>query len=253
MAQSSGKIALVTGAGSGIGRAAAWALLDAGYSVVFHGRRRARLEEAASARDPDGTRSMVFDTDVSDPEGVGAMFAAVKARFGRLDLLFNNAGGAALGSSIDEVSYEDWMRVVNANLTGTFLCTKHAFALMRAQDPQGGRIINNGSISAQVPRPHSAPYTATKHGVAGLTKSTALDGRPYNIACCELDIGNAATDMTRQMAVGMLQADGSTRAEPRMSVDDVARAVVFMDSLPLETNIPSLTIMATLMPFIGRG
>ncbi|MBI1181170.1 MAG: SDR family NAD(P)-dependent oxidoreductase [Alphaproteobacteria bacterium] len=247
-----GKIALVTGAGSGIGRATAWALLGAGYSVVFNGRNREKLEAAAAhAADPAWT--MVCAADVGDPEAVAAMFAAVKDRFGRLDLLFNNAGGAALGTTIDETGVDDWNRVVAANLTGTFLCTREAFRLMRGQDPQGGRIINNGSISAHVPRPLSAPYTATKHGVTGLTKSTALDGRAFNIACCQIDIGNAATGLTRQMEVGMLQADGSVRPEPLMSVDDVARAIVFMDSLPLEANVPSLTIMATLMPYIGRG
>ncbi len=248
-----GKIALVTGASSGIGRATAWALLGAGYSVAFNGRDREKLEEAASERDPDGESALIVPGDVSDPDQVSAVFDAVMKRFGRLDLLFNNAGGGSRPVSIDEVSLKDWNRVVGANLTGTFLCTQHAFRIMRAQDPQGGRIINNGSISAHVPRPHSSPYAATKHGVNGLTKATALDGRPYNIACSQIDIGNAATDLTRQMQIGMLQPDGSTRPEPVMHVDDVARAIVFMDSLPLDTNVPSLTIMATLMPFIGRG
>jgi len=248
-----GKVALVTGAGSGIGRATAWALLGAGYSVAFNGRDREKLEKAASERDPDGESTLIVPGDVSDPDQVSAVFDAVMNRFGRLDLLFNNAGGGSRPVSIDEVSLKDWNRVVGANLTGTFLCTQHAFRIMRAQDPQGGRIINNGSISAHVPRPHSSPYAATKHGVSGLTKATALDGRPYNIACSQIDIGNAATDLTRQMQIGMLQPDGSTRPEPVMHVDDVARAIVFMDSLPLDTNVPSLTIMATLMPFIGRG
>ena len=248
-----GKIALVTGASSGIGRATAWALLGAGYSVAFNGRDREKLEEAASERDPDGESALIVPGDVSDPDQVSAVFDAVMKRFGRLDLLFNNAGGGSRPVSIDEVSLKDWNRVVGANLTGTFLCTQHAFRIMRAQDPQGGRIINNGSISAHVPRPHSSPYAATKHGVNGLTKATALDGRPYNIACSQIDIGNAATDLTRQMQIGMLQPDGSTRPEPVMHVDDVARAIVFMDSLPFDTNVPSLTIMATLMPFIGRG
>jgi NAD(P)-dependent dehydrogenase (short-subunit alcohol dehydrogenase family) len=248
-----GKIALVTGAGSGIGRATAWALLGAGYRVAFNGRKREKLEAAAAERDPDGERTLIVPGDVSDPEQVAAVFEAVVKRFGRLDLLFNNAGGGSAAVSIDEVSLKDWNRVVGANLTGTFLCTQHAFRVMRAQEPQGGRIINNGSISAHVPRPHSAPYAATKHAVSGLTKATALDGRPFNIACSQIDIGNAATDLTRQMQIGMLQPDGSTRAEPVMHVDDVARAIVFMDSLPLDANVPSLTIMATLMPYIGRG
>jgi NAD(P)-dependent dehydrogenase (short-subunit alcohol dehydrogenase family) len=248
-----GKVALVTGAGSGIGKATAWALLDAGYRVAFTGRKREKLEEAAAARDPGGERTLVLPGDVSDAEQVAQVFEGLMARFGRLDLLFNNAGGGSKPVSIDEVSLKDWNRVVGANLTGTFLCTQHAFRIMRAQDPQGGRIINNGSISAHVPRPHSSPYAATKHGVSGLTKATALDGRPYNIACSQIDIGNAATDLTRQMQIGMLQPDGATRPEPVMHVDDVARAIVFMDSLPLDTNVPSLTIMATLMPFIGRG
>jgi NAD(P)-dependent dehydrogenase (short-subunit alcohol dehydrogenase family) len=246
-----GKVALVTGAGSGIGRATAWALLDAGYSVALCGRKRDKLEEAATGR--DGARTLIVPGDVSDAESVAGVFDAVMQRFGRLDLLFNNAGGGSFAVPIDEVSLKDWNRVVGANLTGTFLCTQHAFRIMRAQDPQGGRIINNGSISAHVPRPHSSPYAATKHGVSGLTKATALDGRAYNIACCQIDIGNAATGLTRQMEIGMLQPDGSTRPEPVMNVDDVARAIVFMDSLPLDTNVPSLTIMATLMPFIGRG
>ncbi|MEN3974031.1 SDR family oxidoreductase [Emcibacter sp. SYSU 3D8] len=248
-----GKVALVTGAGSGIGRATAWALLDAGYRVAFNGRNRERLVEAAAEKDPGGTRTLIVPGDVADPDAVAGMFEALMARFGRLDLLFNNAGGGSVPVSIDEVTFKDWTRVVGANLTGTFLCTQHAFRIMRAQEPQGGRIINNGSISAHVPRPHSSPYAATKHGVSGLTKATALDGRAHNIACSQIDIGNASTGLTSQMAVGMLQPDGSTRPEPLMHVDDVARAIVFMDSLSLDSNVPSLTIMATLMPFIGRG
>jgi NAD(P)-dependent dehydrogenase (short-subunit alcohol dehydrogenase family) len=240
-------IAVVTGAGSGIGRAVARALLDAGWSVVAAGRRAAPLQETLG--DGDG---LAVPTDVADPQAVDALFAAARERYGRLDLLFNNAG-IGVSVPVAELAYEDWKRVVDTNLTGSFLCAQAAFRAMAAQDPRGGRIVNNGSISAYVPRPNSIAYTATKHAVTGLTRSLSLEGRDFNIACGQIDIGNAATDMTAPMRAGILQADGSTRVEPTMDVANVARAVLYMASLPLDANVQFMTVMATTMPFIGRG
>ena len=247
------KVAIVTGAGSGIGRQVALALLGEGYSVALAGRRAAPLEETVTAAGAAGSRALAVATDVSDPASVRALFATTKEAFGRLDLLFNNAGINAPGIPLEDLSYEQWTAVVDINLTGAFLCTQEAFKLMKGQDPRGGRIINNGSISAHVPRPNSAPYTATKHAITGLTKSTALDGRKYDIACGQIDIGNAATPMTERMAEGVPQADGSVAVEPTMDAADVGRAVAFMASLPLDSNVQFLTVMATKMPFIGRG
>jgi NAD(P)-dependent dehydrogenase (short-subunit alcohol dehydrogenase family) len=249
----SGKVAMVTGAGSGIGRATALALLAEGYSVVLAGRRREPLEQTASLAGPDRSRWLVVPADVADPSSVAALFDATKAAFGRLDLLFNNAGTNVPPVPLEDVTPEQWRQVVDVNLTGAFLCTQAAFRLMKAQDPRGGRIINNGSISAYVPRPNSAPYTATKHAIMGLTKSTALDGRKYEIACGQIDIGNAETEMTARMKRGVLQADGETAVEPTMDVDHVARSVLHMASLPLDANVLFLTVMATKMPFVGRG
>ena len=243
------KIALVTGAGSGIGRAAALALLDAGWRVVLAGRRPEELEITA-AHAPG--RSLVAPTDITDEAQVEALFAATAAAFGRLDLLFNNAGASA-GGRLEDLSLEAWKRVVDVNLTGAFLCTRAAFRMMTAQDPRGGRIINNGSISAHAPRPYSVAYSATKHAITGLTRSSSLDGRPYDIACGQIDIGNAATEMTSAMAKGVPQADGSFAPEPLMDVKAVADAVVMMAGLPLDANVQSMTIMATKMPFVGRG
>jgi NAD(P)-dependent dehydrogenase (short-subunit alcohol dehydrogenase family) len=245
------KIAVVTGAGSGIGAAAATALASDGWTVVLAGRRRAPLDELAAAHpqlllDP-------ISTDVTDETSVRNLFEVAVARHGRVDLLFNNAGMGAPPREPDEIPLEEWQEVVNVNLTGAFLCIREAFGVMRRHQPQGGRIINNGSISAHAPRPRSLAYTATKHAITGLTKSTALDGRPYDIACGQIDIGNTATDMTTAMAEGVLQANGSLRAEPRMRVEDVARAVVYMASLPLDSNVATLTVMATKMPYVGRG
>jgi NAD(P)-dependent dehydrogenase (short-subunit alcohol dehydrogenase family) len=248
----SGKIAIVTGAGSGIGRATALALLGDGYSVALAGRRREPLEETAAEAGP-GAPALVVPTDVTDPDSVRDLFDATRAAFGRLDLLFNNAGTGAPAVPLEDLSVDQWLKVVAVNLTGPFLCTQAAFRLMKDQQPRGGRIINNGSISAMAPRPHSAPYTATKHAIAGLTKSTALDGRRYDIACGQIDIGNAATEMTARMKDGVLQADGRLAAEPTMDVDHVARAVLYMASLPLDANVLSITVMATKMPFVGRG
>jgi NAD(P)-dependent dehydrogenase (short-subunit alcohol dehydrogenase family) len=245
------KIALVTGAGSGIGRAVALGLAAEGYAVVLAGRRLEALE-ATVAMAPDA-RLLPVAADVSDPASVEALFARAKAVFGRLDLLFNNAGTGAPPMPLEDLPFEHWQRVVGANLTGAFLCTQQAIRLMKAQEPRGGRIINNGSISAHSPRPNSAPYTATKHAITGLTKSTALDGRQHDIACGQIDIGNAATEMTARMSGGVPQADGQLAIEPTMDVNDVARAVVYMASLPLDANVPFLTVMATKMPFIGRG
>jgi NAD(P)-dependent dehydrogenase (short-subunit alcohol dehydrogenase family) len=247
------KTAIVTGAGSGIGRATALALLAEGYSVVLAGRRPDALAETASRSGDDRARALAVPTDVTDPESVSALFAATKQAFGRLDLLFNNAGTGAPAVPLEELTVADWRRVVDVNLTAAFLCTQEAFRIMKDQDPRGGRIINNGSISAHVPRPNSAPYTATKHAISGLTKSTALDGRKYDIACGQIDIGNAETDLTARMKAGVPQADGSVAAEPTMDVGHVARAVVYMAGLPLDANVLFMTVMATKMPFVGRG
>ena len=250
---SAAKVALITGAGSGIGKHAALALLGEGYSLVLAGRRLARLEETLAAAGANGARALAVETDVGDPQSVAALFGAVKERFGRLDLLFNNAGSGAPGVGLEELTPEQWQSVVNANLSGAFYCTQEAFRLMKSQQPMGGRIINNGSVSATTPRPNSAPYTATKHAITGLTKCTSLDGRKYDIACGQIDIGNAATEMTQRMSQGVPQANGEIANEPVMDVDNVSRAVVYMASLPLDANVQFLTIMATKMPFVGRG
>ena len=248
-----GKIAIVTGAGSGIGRATAKALLHDGYSVVLAGRRPEALAETIVEAGSAGPRALAVPTDVSDPVSVQALFDATKDAFGRLDLLFNNAGTGAPAVPLEDLTFEQWQRVVDINLTGVFLCTQGAVRLMKGQDPRGGRIINNGSISATTPRPNSAPYTATKHAITGLTKSTALDGRKYDIACGQIDIGNAATEKTERMKAGVFQADGSVAPEPTMDVDNVARTVLYMASLPLQANALFMTLMATKMPFVGRG
>ena len=244
------KIAVVTGAGSGIGAAIAQALSADGWSVVLTGRRKQVLDATAEALSGD---ALVVPADVTDEHAVRALFDQTQERFGRLDLLVNNAGAFGPARDIDEVSRDEWDAVVAVNLTGVFLCSREAFRLMRNQSPQGGRILNNGSISAQVPRPLSAAYTATKHAVTGLTKSLSLDGRPYDIACGQIDVGNAATEMTDRMAAGVRQADGSVRPEPRMAAEDVGRAVAYMASLPLTANVAHLTVHATKMPFVGRG
>jgi NAD(P)-dependent dehydrogenase (short-subunit alcohol dehydrogenase family) len=245
------RIGLVTGAGSGIGRAAAVALAGAGFTVVLAGRRRAPLEEAAAEA---GRDAVALTSDIRDPASVAALFAEIDARFGRLDLLFNNAGVGAPAVPLEDLAFDHWTTVVETNLTGAFLCTQEAFRIMKRQSPRGGRIINNGSISAIVPRPHSAAYTATKHAITGLTRSTSLDGRAYDIACGQIDIGNAATAMTEQtITTGVLQADGTVKREPVMDAADVARAVVYMATLPLDANVQFMTVAATKMPFIGRG
>jgi NAD(P)-dependent dehydrogenase (short-subunit alcohol dehydrogenase family) len=246
------RIAIVTGAGSGVGRAAALALARAGWAVVLAGRRKDALDETAGMA-PAGARILAVPTDVSDPASVAALFAATKREFGRLDLLFNNAGTNVPGTPFEDLTPEQWNAVVAVNLTGSFLCAHAAFRMMKEQVPQGGRIINNGSISAHAPRPDSAPYTATKHAITGLTKTIALDGRKYDIACGQIDIGNAATPMTQRMQRGVKQADGRVAVEPTMNVDHVGDAIVHMAGLPLETNILTMTIMATKMPFVGRG
>jgi NAD(P)-dependent dehydrogenase (short-subunit alcohol dehydrogenase family) len=246
-------IALVTGAGSGIGRAVSLALQRAGYSVVLAGRRDAELQRTAGLADLAGGRMLPVPTDVSQPGPVRDLFAAVQQEFGRLDLLFNNAGQGTPAIPMEDLTYEQWTGVVGVNLTGAFLCAQQAIRMMKAQSPRGGRIINNGSISAHAPRPHSAPYTATKHAITGLTKSISLDGRNFDIACGQIDIGNAATEMTERMTKGVPQANGSTLVEPRMNVQHVADAVLYMASLPLDGNVQFMTIMATTMPFIGRG
>ncbi|MEK7701710.1 MAG: SDR family oxidoreductase [candidate division NC10 bacterium] len=250
---SSSKVAVVTGAGTGIGKAVALALLKDGYRVALAGRRKERLKQAVEDAGPAGARALVVPTDVSDAQSVRALFARTKAEFGRLDLLFNNAGINAPGIPLEDLGYEQWKAVVDINLTGAFLCTQEAFKLMKSQDPRGGRIINNGSISAHAPRPNSAPYTATKHAITGLTKSTSLDGRKYDIACGQIDIGNAATEMAARMARGVTQANGSIAVEPLMDVTHVANAVLHMAGLPLEANVQFMTVMATKMPFVGRG
>jgi NAD(P)-dependent dehydrogenase (short-subunit alcohol dehydrogenase family) len=245
------KVAVVTGAGSGIGRAVALALVKDGFAVALAGRRRDALEETAKLA--QGGKTLAVPSDVGDPASVKALFAQVKEAFGRLDVLFNNAGTGTPATSVEELPFEQWKKVVDTNLTGPFLCTQEAMRMMKAQAPQGGRIINNGSISAHAPRPGSVAYTSTKHAITGLTKSTALDGRKYDIACCQIDIGNAVTPMTERMTGGVPQADGSVKPEPRMDVAHVASAVAYMASLPLDANVQFMTIMATKMPFIGRG
>jgi NAD(P)-dependent dehydrogenase (short-subunit alcohol dehydrogenase family) len=248
-----GKIALVTGAGSGIGRAVSLALQAAGYSVVLAGRRGAELTRTAAMAVPAGGKMLCVPADVSAPESVGALFAATGEAFGRLDVLFNNAGANAPAIPMEDLTCEQWNAVVGVNLTGAFLCAREAIRLMKAQRPRGGRIINNGSISAHVPRPHSAPYTATKHAITGLTKSISLDGRNFDIACGQIDIGNAATEMTERMTNGVPQANGTMMVEPRMDVGHVAEAVLYMASLPLDANVEFMTVMATRVPFVGRG
>jgi NAD(P)-dependent dehydrogenase (short-subunit alcohol dehydrogenase family) len=257
------KIAVITGAGSGIGRASALALVEAGFTAVLAGRRREMLEQTAALAKPapgaaprgaEGSpRTLVVPTDISDPAAIAALFGKVKETYGRIDLLFNNAGISTRGIPFEDLTYEQWTNVVAVNLTGSFLCAQHAFRMMKAQDPQGGRIINNGSVSAHVPRRHSTPYVATKHALTGLTRSLSLDGRDYNIACGQIDIGNAATTRNEDTARGRLQATGRVVAEPRMDVEHVARGVVYMASLPLEANVQFMTVMATKMPYIGRG
>ena len=247
------KVAMVTGAGSGVGRATAVALAGAGYSLVLVGRRVEALQGTAAEIGADGPGSLVVSADVGDPGAVRDVFAQTRERFGRLDVLFNNAGIGAPGVPLEDVTLDQWKAVVDVNLTGVFLCTQEAFRLMKSQEPCGGRIINNGSISASTPRPNSAPYTATKHAVTGLTKSAALDGRPFDIACGQIDIGNASTPLTARMAKGVPQADGSMAVEPRIDADHIARAVVYMASLPLDANVLTMTVMATQMPFVGRG
>jgi NAD(P)-dependent dehydrogenase (short-subunit alcohol dehydrogenase family) len=250
---SNGKIALVTGAGSGIGRSVALALLREGYAVTLAGRRQDALEATAEMGKASGSRTLVATADVGDPASVNALFARAQEAFGRLDLLFNNAGTGAPPVPLEDLPFEQWKLVVDTNLTGAFLCTQAAIRIMKNQTPRGGRIINNGSISAHAPRPNSVAYTATKHAITGLTKSTSLDGRKYDIACGQIDIGNAATDMTARMKQGVQQANGSVEIEPTMDVENVGKTIVYMASLPLDANVQFLTVMATKMPFVGRG
>jgi len=247
------KVAVITGAGTGIGKAVALALMRDGYAAVLAGRRKDKLEETANEGKSTGAKSLVVPTDVSDPAAINALFAKTKEAFGRLDVLFNNAGIGAPAVPLEDLPYETWKKVVDTNLTGMFLCTQEAIKIMKSQDPRGGRIINNGSISAHAPRPRSVAYTATKHAVTGLTKSTSLDCRGYNITCGQIDIGNAATPLIERMTQGVMQADGRTAVEPRMNADEVGRAVVYMVNLPLDTNVLFMTVMANLMPFVGRG
>jgi NAD(P)-dependent dehydrogenase (short-subunit alcohol dehydrogenase family) len=247
------KVAIVTGAGTGIGKAVASALLGAGYCVAFAGRRAEPLQDAIAATGAPAARAIAVPTDVANPESVRALFARTRGAFGRLDVLFNNAGVGAPPVNLEDLTFEQWKQVVDINLTGVFLCTQEAIRLMKSQNPRGGRIINNGSISAHAPRPNSAPYTSTKHAITGLTKSTSLDGRKYDIACGQIDIGNAATDMAAKMAKGVPQANGEIAIEPLMDVAHVASAVLYMSSLPLDANVQFLTVMATKMPFVGRG
>ena len=246
------KVAIVTGAGSGVGKAATLALLKAGYSVALAGRRKDALDQVAKESGA-GSRALAVATDVANPDSVKALFAATRKTFGRIDVLFNNAGVNAPGVPLEELTFEQWKNVVDINLTGMFLCIQEAFRAMKDQDPRGGRIINNGSISAHAPRPNSMPYTSTKHGVTGLTKSASLDGRKYDIACGQVDIGNATTPMTERMVDGVLQPDGRKMPEPRMDVSAVGNAVAYMASLPLDANVLFMTVMATNMPFVGRG
>ena len=247
------KIALVTGAGSGIGRAVSLSLHSAGFTVVVASRRAAQLHETTSLASPGGPRMLAVPTDITRPDEVRSLFTAIENDFQRLDVLFNNAGANAPANPMEDVTWEQWSAVLAVNLSGAFLCAQQAIRLMKQQSPRGGRIINNGSISAQVPRPHSAPYTATKHAITGLTKSIALDGRAYDIACGQIDIGNAATAMTERMTAGVLQADGTTKVEPRIDLRHVADAVLYMANLPLGVNVQSMTVMATTMPLVGRG
>ncbi|MDO8432605.1 MAG: SDR family oxidoreductase [Candidatus Binatus sp.] len=247
------KVAIVTGAGTGIGKQVALALMQQGYAVVLAGRRKEPLEATAADGKGSGSPTLVVPTDVADPAAVKVLFAETATAFGRLDLLFNNAGVGAPPIPLEDLTYEQWKAVVDINLTGAFLCTQEAFRIMKNQDPRGGRIINNGSISAHSPRPNSAPYTSTKHGMTGLTKATSLDGRKYDIACGQIDIGNAATEMTRRMSKGVPQANGSIVAEPTMDAEHVARAVIYMATLPLDANVQFMTVMATKMPLVGRG
>ena len=251
--KSNGKVAMVTGAGSGIGQRCVFALLREGYSVVLAGRRSEALESTITEASSEPGRTLAVPTDVGNPDEVANLFSQTKNKFGRLDLLFNNAGTGAPTVLLEDLTYEQWQTVVDVNLTGSFLCTKEAFKMMKDQNPRGGRIINNGSVSAHVPRPNSAPYTATKHAITGLTRSTSLDGRKYDIACGQIDIGNAASEMTERMKEGVPQANGTVVAEPRMDMDHVAEALLYMDSLPLDANVQFITVMATNMPYIGRG
>jgi NAD(P)-dependent dehydrogenase (short-subunit alcohol dehydrogenase family) len=244
------KVAVVTGAGTGIGKASALALVQAGYQVAFAGRRQDILDKALADA---GDKGIAVATDVTSPDSVKALFAAVEAKWGRVDVLFNNAGTGAPAVPMDELPWEKWKAVVDANLNGSFLCAQAAMALMKKQVPRGGRIINNGSISAHAPRPNTAAYTSTKHAITGLTRCISLDGRPFDIACGQIDIGNAATEMTERMAKGIIQANGQMMVEPRMDVQDVARAIVFMAGLSLDSNVQFMTIMATKMPYVGRG
>ena len=247
------KEALITGAGTGIGKASAVALAKKGYDLVLSGRRPEPLADVATAVEELGPQTLSVPTDVTDPDSITALFETAKARFGRLDVLYNNAGIGAPPVPKEELTVKQWKAVVDTNLTGSFLCTQEAIRIMKDQDPQGGRIINNGSISAHAPRPFSSPYTSTKHAITGLTKSTSLDGRAYNIACSQIDVGNAATEMTARMSGGVPQANGSVMSEPTMHVDNVANAVVYISEMPLDANVQFITVMATKMPFVGRG